>query len=342
MTTEPIPSDRAVQAALRKLKAYSAYKGRQTQSPIDRNQALDSDLGAVETWAQDSADDGKAWYQARSAAAEQDELQARRWREAVERDEKQAAQEEALRRQMPPDKLKEELKRQIDEHAAGVAALAEAKEPGFRGKLSQVRKDSLRAKKYIDEDLEKSLEDTARRTAAERQQRKEVAQKFEARAKASREWRARHYQKPEAYPQGQREDVRAALGRISEVAGARADELTPLGAEAAPYRERLARVQSWAAEADKRVDTPPPARAAKAETLPGVAETRSTFADLDAFGAGLERESNEHFATFRNWTQANTERARAWINSDSAKHREWAEAWLGRKGAGQSAAKELT
>lgn len=332
MSTEPIPNDRAVQNALRKLKAYSAYKGRQSQMSADRSAGVDRHLATVEIWARDASDDGQVWAQRRRAIADQDEKLAQRWRQAVERDEAEAAREAEERQRVSMDQVKDELKRQIDEHAAAIGALAEAKEPGFRGKLSKVRSESARAKKFLDENLVSAMDDAAKRTAAERRQRKEVAQLMEQRAQVGRDWRGEYEQQPSKFPAGQRDDAREALQRIGDFAADRAEELAVLGGQGAPLRERLGLVRAWASESGNAVDqTEPALPRAKGDVLAGVETARNTFAELDALGAKLEREANENFAIFRRWTAENTARAKKWIHSDSVKHREWAEAWLGRR-----------
>ncbi len=336
MSDTALPDDRAIVAAARRLKAYSAYKGRQTQSELDPDQSLDADLATVETWAADADDDGIAWAEQRRTAADRDERTAARWRAAVADDQRQAAEEAEQRRRVSPAQIREELNRRIDEHAAAVAALAETKEPGFRGKLSQVRRESLQAKEFLNENLEQSLEDTAQRAAAARQQRKEVAARFEQRAEAGRAWRAQYGQRPDLYAQGQRDDVRAALDRIAALARTRIDELTLLGSVAGPCCRRLAEVVTWSESSAGQIDAAAPGGKSRGEIGRGVEQARAAFAELDAFEAQMERESNELFAAFRTWTQTNTERARRWIHSDSPKHRKWAEAWLGTRGTGHA------
>lgn len=335
-TDSAIPDDRTIAAVARKLKVYSAYKGRQTQTPIDQDQALDADMATVETWADDADGDGVTWAANRRAAADRDEKTAERWRAAVAEDERQAALEREQRRRVTPAQIQEELNRRIDEHAAAIAALAETKEPGYRGKLSEVRRESLRAKEFLGENLERSLEDTAQRTAAARQQRKQVAEKFEQRAAAAREWKEQYGRRPDRYPDGQREDVRAALQRIGQVARTKIDELALLGSAAGPCCRRLTQVVTWTETSADCIDAADRTGQKRAEVKAGLEDARGAFAEVDAFESQMEREANEHFAAFRTWTQVNTERARRWIHSDSPKHRKWAEAWLGTQGTGHA------
>jgi hypothetical protein len=326
----PPTNDRAVLASMQKLKAYSGYKARQSQTPpAGGPSASDNDLQTVETWANDPNDSGAAWGEHKQQDSNQKVRESEAWKEQVRRDDQDAAAENDFRSKLDVKAAKEELKKKLDDHVAGLQALADGGEPGFKGKLTATKKETADAKKFLDENFEKSLDNAAKRGAEQRQERKAVAQAMEKRGEEGKKWQADYGDQPGKFPAGQRADVQAALDRISAAAGEMAAEIQPFGATAAPHVERLQKVQAWVAKLKPQVDSQGPAlKAAKALGASGAAEARSTFAGVEAFQAGLEGEASDNLELFRRWTDENNRLAKQWANSPSEKHRQWAQNWM--------------
>ncbi len=330
MADQPIPDDRAIMQALQQLKSYTAYKARQTQKPVGEPSPIESDLRTVEIWAEDAADDGTAWGRHKEAESDQQISEGDRWRERVRQDEQQAAIEQQQRSQLDVKQLKEELKRKLDEHAEAYKALAEAGDPDFKKKLPLIRQQTDEAKLFIDQNLEKSLEDSARRSAERRLRRKQVADQAGRKADEGRRWKADYGGQPEKLPAGQRADVKAALDRIQQVAATQAEELQAFGTKAQPHVASMKKVQDWAAKLKPQVDSQGPAlKAAKASGKSGVAEARTAFANVENFQNTLEGEASDNLELFARWSDQNTRWAKEWLsNPPSPKHRQWAEAWM--------------
>lgn len=330
MADKPIPDDRAMLQALQQLKSYTGYKARQTQKPVGQPSPIESDLKTIETWADDAADDGTAWSRNKEAEANQQISEGDKWRERVRQDEQQAAIEAEQRSQLDVNKLKEELKTRLDEHAEAYKALAEAGDPDFKKKLPQIRQETEEAKQFIDQNLEKSLEDSAKRSAERRLKRKQIADQAGQKADEGRKWKAEYGGQPEKLPGGQRADVKAALDRIQQVAAQQAEELQAFGAKAAPHVTGMKKVQDWAARLKPQVDSQGPAlKAAKASGKTGVAEARAAFTNVENFQNTLEGEASENVEAFARWSDQNTRWAKEWLsNPPSPKHRQWAEAWM--------------
>jgi hypothetical protein len=326
----PPPNDRAVMAAMQKLKAYSGYKARQSQTPTSGGpSASDNDLQTVETWANDPADSGAAWGERKQQDSSQKVRESEAWKEQVRHDDQEAAAENDFRSKLDVKAAKGELKKKLDDHLAGLQTLADGGEPGYKGKLAATRKETADAKKFIDENFEKSLDGAAQRSAEQRQERKAVAQAMEQRGEEGKQWQAEYGDQPGKFPTGQRADVQAALDRINAAAGEMAAEIQPFGASAAAHVERLQKVQAWVAKLKPQIDSQGAAlKAAKALGASGVTETRSTFAGVEAFQAGLEGEASDNLELFRRWTDENNRLAKQWANSPSEKHRQWAQDWM--------------
>lgn len=330
MPDAPPPNDRAVMAAMQKLKAYSACKARQSQTPpAGGPSASDNDLQTVEMWANDAADSGAAWGEQKQQESNQKVREADAWKEQVRRDEAEAAAEKEFHSKLDVNAAKEQLKKQLDDHLSGLQTLADGGEPGFKGKLAATKKETAEAKKFIDENFEKSIDNAAKRGAEQRQERKAIAEAMEQRGEEGKQWQAAYGDQPGKFPAGQRTDVQAALDRLDAAAGGMAAEIQPFGASAAAHVERLQKVQAWVAKLKPQVESQGPAlKAAKALGASGVTETRSTFAGVEAFQAGLEGEASDNLELFRRWTDENNRLAKQWANSPSEKHRQWAQDWM--------------
>lgn len=330
MADQPIPDDRAIMQALQQLKAYTGYKARQTQKPVGEPSPIENDLKTIETWADDAANDGAAWGHNREAQANQQIREGDRWGERVRQDEQEAALEAQQRSRLDVKQLKEKLKAKLDEHAEAYKALAEAGDPDFKKKLPLNKQQTEEAKRFIDQNLEKSLEDSARRSAERRLKRKQLADQWGRKADEGRKWKAEYGGQPEKLPAGQRADVKAALERIGSVAAQQAEELQAFGARAAPHVAGMKKVQDWATKLKPQVDSQGPAlKAAKASGKAGVAEARTAFTNVENFQNTLEGEASDNIETFARWSDQNTRWAREWQSTPpSPRHRQWAEAWM--------------
>jgi hypothetical protein len=330
MAEASLPNDRAVLAAMQKLKAYSGYKARQSQTPpAGGPSASDSDLQIVETWSQDATDTGADWGERKQQDSKQKVRESEAWKEQVRRDDQEAAAENEFRSKLDVKAAKDELKKKLDDHVSGLQVLADGGEPGFKGKLASAKKETADAKKFVDENFEKSLDNAAKRGAEQRQERKAIASAMEQRGEEGKKWQAEYGDQPGKFPGGQRADVLAALDRISATAGDMAAQIQPFGASAAPHVERLQKVQAWTAKLKPQVESQGAAlKAAKALGASGVTEARSTFAAVEAFQAGLEGEASDNLELFRRWTDDNNRLAKQWANSSSEKHRQWAQDWM--------------
>lgn len=324
------PNDRAMLGALQKLKAYSGQKARQSQAPPSTDTgAADSDLQTVETWAKDTTDSGAAWGERKQQESNQKVRESEAWKEQVRRDDAEAAAEADFRSKLDVKAVKDELKKKLDDHVKGLQVLADGGEPGFKGKLAATQKETAEAKKYIDENLEKSLDASAKRSAEQRQQRKLIAGDMEKRGEEGKKWQAEYGGQPGKFPAGQQAEVEASLDRLSETAGRMIGEIEPFGTGAAPHVASLKKVQAWAAQLKPQVTAQGPAlKAAKSLGAGGAADARVAFSKAEAFSAAMEGEASDNLETFRRWSDENTRLAKKWIKSNSPKHRQWAQDWM--------------
>ncbi len=335
MPDKPLPDDRAMLAVLEKLKAYNNYKARQSQQPVagPQQQPVDNDLKLVETWAADAADDGQAWGQHKQQESDQKVREGDAWQRQLEQDDKEAAAEADFRSKLDTAKVKDEIKGKIDEHVKAIKGLAEGGEPGFKGKLVKTRQEAADAKKYLDENLEKSLENAAKRNAQQRENRKAIGEAMKKRGDEGKSWKEKYGNQPDKFPEGQRADVQAALDRIASTASGLAAELQPFGAKAAPHVQSLNKVQQWATTLKPQVAAQGPAlKSAKAGGKAGAAEARTTFARVEQFQSTLESEGSENLDLFRRWTDRNNKTAKLLAASNNPKHQQWAADWMKTQG----------
>jgi hypothetical protein len=331
MADKPLPDDRAMLGVLEKLKSYNNYKARQSQQPVagPARQPIDGDLKTVETWAADAADDGQAWGQNKQQESDAKVREGDAWDQQLQRDDKEAAAEADFRDKLDPGKIKEELKGKLDDHVAAIKGLADGGEPGFKGKLVKTKQEAAEAKKYLDDNLEKSIEDAAKRNAQQREDRKAIGEAMKKRGEEGKAWKSEYGNQPDKFPEGQRTDVEAALDRIASTAAGLAGELQPFGARAAPHVQSLNKVQQWATDLKPRVAAQGPAlKTAKAGGQAGAADARATFARVESFQSSLESEGGENLDLFRRWTDQNNRLAKTLSTSNNPKHQKWAADWM--------------
>lgn len=325
----PPPDDRAAMQALQQLKAYNAYKGRQMQSHSGGPDPVDQDIKTVETWAADAGDSGSDWGRDREKKANDDIAEEAAWNQKIAADEKQAAGEADLRAQLDVGKLKDEMKKTLDQHAAAYQALADAGDPDFKKKLGEVRQQTAQAKDFVDKKMEKAIEDKFKRAEDARAKRKQFADQAGERGAEGRKWKAEFGGKPEAFAAGQKADVKKALAGLASAASARAGQLEAAGPKAAPHVAELKKVEAWAKGLAPKVDGQGPALgAAKAEGKAGAAHARATFSAVENFEVTLENDGSDALEVFRRWTDNNNKWAKQWISSGTPKQKQWAEAWL--------------
>jgi hypothetical protein len=329
MADKPI-DDRTINAALEKLKAYNAYKANQLQKAGGGPDPIEQSLQTVEMWAQDPQDTGKAWGQAKQKESNEKLQDAQHWRQKVEADDQQAAQEANLRANLDMKQAKLELKKQLEQYVETIQQQADAGKPGFKAKLAEVKTQSAEAQKFIDQDLEKSMDTIASKNAEMRKKNKLIAQKMDQRATEAKKWNAEFGDDPGKLPAGQRADVQAALDQIAQWCADKAAEVQPFGPSAAPHVDSLKGVQSWASGLKPKIAGAqgPASKAAKDNGKAGVANARQVLAQLEAFQGGIEGDANDQLEIFRQWTDRNNETAKQWINSDNPKLREWAQEWM--------------
>lgn len=329
MPETPPPDDRAAMQALAQLKSYNSYKGRQMQSHGGGPSPVDQDLKTVENWAADTADSGTEWGRDREKKANDDAAEDAKWRDKIAADEKQASKESDMRAQLDVGKLKDEMKKTLDQHQAAYQALSDAGDPDFKKKLGEVRQQTGQAKDFVDKNMDKAIENQFKRAEAARAKRKAFADQAAQRGDAARKWKADFGGKPGAFPAGQKADVKKALEEIGNAAGARASELESAGAKAAPHVAELKKVEAWAKGLGPKVDAQGPALAgAKAEGKAGAAHARATFSAVENFETTLESDGSDALEVFRRWTDNNNKWAKQWITGGSPKQKQWAEAWL--------------
>ena len=329
MADKPLPDDRAVLAALGRLKAYNAYKANQLQTAGGGANPAEQALNTIETWADDATDSGAAWGRKKQVDSAQKIQESEKWQEQVRKDDQQAAQEAEARSKLDMKQLKAELKKKLDDYKGAIKQQGDAGQPAFKAKLPEVTTQTAEAKKFVDQDLEKAMDLAAKKGAEQRQKRKLIAAQADKQAQDGKKWKAEYGDQPAKFGAGQRADVQAALDQINESAGQKIGELQPFAARAAALIESLKEVQSWSATLKPQVAAQGPAlKAAKASGESGVANARSVLSHTEAFQAGLESRANTDAEIFRQWSDDNTRLAKEWIHSSSPKHKQWAEAWL--------------
>ncbi len=329
MANTPVPDDRAMLAALEKLKAYSSYKAKQVQSAGGGPSPVEDALRTIETWADDPDDEGKAWGQNKRLEADQKIQGADKWRDQVRKDDQDAAKEADFRSKLDMPKVKDALKQQLDDYQGAIKQKADAGEPGFKGKLAEVKTQNADAKGFIDRDMEKAMDLTARKNAEQRQQHKLIAALMEKRGAEGKQWKAEYGDQPAKFGAGQRADVQSALDVVNQWAAGKSAELEPFGPKVAVYLDSLKKVQNWSSGLKPQVNAQGRALMnAKASGKAGVADTRATMSHVEAFQMSLEGDANRNTDAFRAWTNRNNELAKQWINSDSPKHRQWAQDWM--------------
>ncbi|MFO0839825.1 MAG: hypothetical protein U1D55_15040 [Phycisphaerae bacterium] len=327
MADKPM-DERAVQAMLQKLKAYTSYKTHQMQS-AGAAMNLDTDLQTIDIWSDDLDDSGKAWGQQRQADADQKLADAQQARAQVKADQEQAAKDAEFRNKLDMNQVKADLKKQLADHQEIMKQLADANQPGFKGKLVEVKSEVAEANEFIDKDLEKSMDLVAQKQAEQRKRRELISQKLDERALAAKQWKQEYATSPEKYPAGQQADVLKALENIEKWADAKANELQPYAARAASVIDSLKKDQAWAGGFKAQVSAQGPSlRAAKASAKPAVAHVRTSIAQAESFQGTIESEANEASEMYAKWTDRNNEMAKQWINSDNPKLREWAQEWI--------------
>ncbi len=327
MADKPL-DERSVQAMLQKLKAYTTYKAQQLQTAGGGGSTIENDLLTIETWANDVADDGKAWGQQKQAESDAKLRDAEMWRSRVQADKAQAAKDAELRNALDMNKLKADAKKQLLDHQEAIKQLAEAGQPGFKGKLVEVKAEVAAAQEFLDKDFEKALDVVAQKQAAQRKKNELISKKMDERAADAKKWKQEYGAEPGKFPDGQRADVQAAVGRIEQWAAGKISELEPYAAKAANVIESLKQDQSWAATLKSQTaQGGPAAKGAKASAKAGVQHVRLSVSQAESFQAGLEGEANENMALYQQWTDRNNKTAQKWAASNSPKHREWAQAW---------------
>lgn len=321
--------DAQVMQAAEKMKAYSAYKGRQMKSPQKPGPTAESELRTVETWANDPNDSGAAWGSKKQAEAREDQKQADKWKDVVRQDEKKAAADADFKSKLDLGKIKDEIKNKLAEYVKALQALGQAGEPGFEAHAAAKANEAKSAEKFVDQNLEKQIKADEARAAEARQRNQRISKEADAKAEQSKAWQKEFGDQPDKFGAGQRADVEAALDKISELAGQRIAEIEPLGGKAANAVAGLQKVQEWCKKLKPKVGTKPPGvGAVKNDAKAGVADARAAFKEADKFQDALEADAEKHIDLFQKWTAQNNERAKEWINSSSAPHKAWAEAWL--------------
>ena len=329
MADKPLPDDRTVLAALGRLKAYNAYKANQLQTAGGGADPIVQALNTIETWADDAADSGASWGQKKQVDSAQKIQESEKWQEQVRKDDQQAAQDADTRSKLDIKQLKAELKKKLDDYKGAVKQQGDAGNPAFKAKLPEVTTQTAEAKKFVDQDFEKSLDLAAQKNAEQRQKRKLIAAQSDKQAQGAKKWKADYGDQPAKFGAGQRADVQAALDQVNEWAGQKIVELQPFAAKAGTLIDSLKEIQSWSTGLKPQIAGPGPAlKAAKASGKSGVANTRSVLSHTEAFQAGLESRANADAEIFQQWSDDNTRLAKEWIHSSSLKHKQWAEAWL--------------
>ncbi|MHC5110532.1 MAG: hypothetical protein ACYTHJ_11730 [Planctomycetota bacterium] len=323
------PSDRDVRAAMNNLKGYVAYKAHQCQAENGAMVRLEPALKTVETWAADEADTGKAWAKNREAESDDRIAAADQANAEVARDEDLAEKDAKARSEMDIDGSKKDMIKKLDDYEEAMRQLSEADKPGFAEKYKLVKAENAEAKEFLDSGLEEAMELTSKKSTAQRERRKANAERLDRDAEESRAWKKENSGRPEKHPSGQRADVQRALDTIVECCRAKGGELTPLGEDARKHVEALDDIESWAHDLHPRVNSSGDQLVkAKSSGAQGVSQTRQAFMEIEKYQTGIESKGNEDLEIYRQWTNYNDKLAARWISSSSAKHRQWAEAWM--------------
>jgi len=322
--------DNQVLQALEKMKAYAAMKGRQSQAPRDQGNPVEADLQTIETWGKDTNDSGAAWGQRKQAESQENIKHADKWQAVVKKDQQDAAADSDFRSKLDLKKIKGEIQEKLSKYVKALQALGQAGEPGFEQKAAASASEAKAAQKYMDENLEKSLKQTAEKAAAARERNQRVAAQAEDKANASRKWQQDYGNRPEKMGAGQRADVESALDRVGEAAQQLASELEAFDGKSAPSVAQLRKVQEWAKRLKPKVSTAtgPAAANVKADAVAGAGEARAAFKAGAEAQHGIEGEANKNVDLFQRWVAQNNRRAREWINSTSEPHKKWAAAWM--------------
>lgn len=322
--------DNQVLQALEKMKAYAAMKGRQSQAPRDQGNPVESDLQTIETWGKDTSDSGAAWGQRKQAESQENIKQSEKWQAVVKKDQQDAAADEQFRSKLDLKKIKGEIQEQLSKYVKALQSLGQAGEPGFEQKAAASASEAKAAQKYVDENLEKSLKQTAEKAAGARQRNQRVAAQAEDKANASRQWQQEYGNRPEKLGAGQRADVESALDRVGDAAQQFASELEAFNGKAAPTVAQLRKVQDWAKRLKPKVSTAtgPAGASVKADAVAGAGEARTAFKSAAEYQNNVEGEANKSIDLFQRWVAENNRRAREWINSTSEPHKKWAAAWM--------------
>ncbi|MFN0137602.1 MAG: hypothetical protein ACKVS9_15975 [Phycisphaerae bacterium] len=325
--------DAQVLQAIEKMKAYSAYKGRQMKSPQGGGPTADADLRTIEMWANDPNDSGAAWGEKKQAESRENAKQSEKWNDVVRKDKQQADADADFRSKLDLKKVKEEIKDSLAKYVKALQSLGQAGEPGFEAKGAAASNDAKSAEKYVDGNLEKTLKENAEKEAASRRRNQRVADEANAKNEESKKWQSEYGNNPDKMGAGQRADVERALDNVAQLAEQRVAEIEPFGPKAANAVAGLNKVQDWAKKLKPKVATKPPGAAAvKNEAKAGVVDARAAFKSADQFQSGVETDANGSMDLFQRWTAQNNARAKEWINSSSAPHKAWAEAWMKSKG----------
>ena len=334
MAGQPIPDNRTVKTVIKRLHTYNAYKSRQLQTAEESPPPVEDALLTVETWTADEEDSGVEWASRRQIEANRDARETEFWRDQVRSDEEQAEQEAEVRANLDMDKIKKDLKDQIDNYESTLRQQAKDGQPWAKKMLTKSRQENKEAREFIDQGLDKAMNMTSGKAAAQRRKRKLIAEKMDACGEAAAKWKSDYADQPAKWPDGQRDDVKSGLDTVDLWATQRIGDLGELGSGAARHIELLKQAGAWATDLKPRVDKRGAAMAeSKAIATAGAADARAVMNGVEAYQNSLERTANEDMEQFRRWTDRNNALARRWIKSDSPKHRQWAEAWLKKRSA---------
>lgn len=334
MADKPVPTDREAMAALMKLKEHVAAKTAQMKTAGEAT-PIDDALNTIETWAKDAADDGKAWGARKQAESNESVREADSWQNKVRQDEKDAAQEADARAQMDVKKVKEDMKKSLDDYFKAMKGEADKGTPWAKAKLPEVMKENAIARKFIDEKFETMLDKAAQVAAAKRRRTKFIADQMAERGKKGKKWQEQFGNDPGKHGAGQRADVVTACEQVQSWAASSTAELEPYGAKAGAHLDGLKRVSAWAKELKAQVEKasqPGGAgaasmKAAKANGAAGVPVAKQVKAAVEGFTAQQEGGASDAIDVYTRWTNYNNQLAKQWLASPDDKQRQWAEAW---------------
>lgn len=334
MADKPVPTDREAMAALMKLKEHVNAKTAQMKAAGEAV-PIDDALNTIETWAKDAADDGKAWGAKKQAESNESVRESDAWQNKVRQDEKDASQEADARANLDVKKVKDDMKKTLDDYFKAMKAEADKGTPWAKAKLPEVMKENAIARKFVDEKFETALDKAAQVAAAKRRRTKFIADQMAQRAKKGKQWQEQFGNDPGKHGAGQRADVLAACDQVQSWATGSIAELEPYAAKAGAHIDGLKRVQAWAKDLKAQIDKAAQAgaagaaqmKAAKANGLGGVPVARQVKTAVEGFTAQQESGANEALDVYTRWTNYNNNLAKQWMSSPDEKQRQWAEAW---------------